>query len=363
MNSTVLLHFLTSSTRSLRDCFTIFDHILIIKAFKRFKMGEIQKIGFFTSGGDAPGMNAAIRAIVKTALHYGIIPIGIHDGFDGMIQGKFQQMNYNDVDNIIHLGGTILGSARSKSFRTPEGRQQAADQLHKKNIDALIVIGGDGSFAGANILFKEHKIPYIGLPGTIDNDLYGTDASIGYDTALNTIVRAVDQIRDTASSHHRIFFVEVMGRNAGFLALNSAIASGAESVLIPETITNIPELAQEIKTQNKGKRSSIIIVAEGDDEGGATEIVEKVRPHLDGYELRTTILGHTQRGGTPSYFDRALATRSGIYAVEQLIQGKSGSMIGIHADEIITVTIEKSIDDSSTPNLNKEFLLKKLLTK
>ncbi len=325
-------------------------------------MGEIQKIGVFTSGGDAPGMNAAIRAVVKTALHYGIIPIGIHDGFDGMIQGKFQQMNYNDVDNIIHLGGTILGSARSKPFRTPEGRQQAADQLQKKNIDALIVIGGDGSFTGAKVLFEEHQIPYIGLPGTIDNDLYGTEASIGYDTALNTIIRAVDQIRDTATSHHRIFFVEVMGRNAGFLALNSAIASGAESVLIPETITDIPELAKEIKTQNKGKRSSIIIVAEGDDEGGATEIVEKVRPHLDGYELRTTILGHTQRGGGPSYFDRSFATRAGVEALELLRQGESNTMIGISGDELKLIPILDAIEHENRPDLAKEALLKKLLT-
>lgn len=322
----------------------------------------MQKIGIFTSGGDAPGMNAAVRAVVKTALHYGISPVGILDGFDGMIEGKFQQLHYDDVDNIIQLGGTILGSARSAAFRTKEGRIRAARELEQSGIEGLIVVGGDGSFTGAQVLHEEHGVPFIGLPGTIDNDLYGTEASIGYDTALNTIVRAVDQIRDTATSHHRIFFVEVMGRNAGFLALNSAIASGAESVLIPESITNIEELAKEIKQQNKGKRSSIIIVAEGDDAGGAMDIVRKVRPYLEDFELRTTILGHTQRGGSPSYFDRALATRSGIFAVEQLQAGATTLMIGIQADEIITVPISKAIEASNTPNLEKAALLKKLLT-
>ncbi|MGM0478007.1 MAG: 6-phosphofructokinase [Bacteroidota bacterium] len=322
----------------------------------------MQKIGIFTSGGDAPGMNAAVRAVVKTALHYGISPVGILDGFDGMIEGKFQQLHYDDVDNIIQLGGTILGSARSAAFRTKEGRIRAARELEQSGIEGLIVVGGDGSFTGAQVLYEEHGVPFIGLPGTIDNDLYGTEASIGYDTALNTIVRAVDQIRDTATSHHRIFFVEVMGRNAGFLALNSAIASGAESVLIPESITNIEELAKEIKQQNKGKRSSIIIVAEGDDAGGAMDIVKKVRPYLEDFELRTTILGHTQRGGSPSYFDRALATRSGIFAVEQLQAGTTTLMIGIQADEMITVPISKAIEASNTPNLEKAALLKKLLT-
>ena len=322
----------------------------------------MKKIGVFTSGGDSPGMNAAVRGVVKTALHYNIKPIGIIDGFDGMIRGEFKTMNYSDVDNIIHLGGTVLGSARSKEFRTSEGRKKAFHNLENAGIEGLIVIGGDGSFTGAHILNKEYGVPFIGLPGTIDNDLFGTEASIGYDTALNTIVRAVDQIRDTASSHHRIFFVEVMGRNAGFLALNSAIASGAESVLIPESITDVETLAHRIKTQNKGKRSSIIIVAEGDDAGGATEIVQKVRPHLEGYELRTTILGHTQRGGSPTYYDRAFATRAGVEAVELIRNDKSNMMVGIKGDELKLTSISDAIELENTPDLEKEELLRKLLT-
>ena len=322
----------------------------------------MKKIGVFTSGGDSPGMNAAVRAVVKTALHYKVEPIGILDGFEGMIRGDFKSLSYNDVNNIIHLGGTVLGSARSKEFRTSKGRQKAFKNLKSAGIEGLIVIGGDGSFTGAHILSKEHGIPFIGLPGTIDNDLYGTEASIGYDTALNTIVRAVDQIRDTASSHHRIFFVEVMGRNAGFLALNSAIASGAESVLIPESITDVEALAKQIKTQNKGKRSSIIIVAEGDDAGGAIEIVQKVKPHLEGFELRTTILGHTQRGGSPTYYDRAFATRAGVKAVELLMEGTSNTMVGITGDELKLTPIIDAIENENTPDLDKEDLLKKLLT-
>lgn len=322
----------------------------------------MKKLGLFTSGGDSPGMNAAVRAVVKTAIHYGIEPVAIFDGFDGMIRGEFKTLCYDDVDNIIQLGGTILGSARSKEFRTKEGRAKAFQKLQRENIEGLIVIGGDGSFTGAKILNEEYGIPFIGLPGTIDNDLYGTDASIGYDTALNTIVKAVDQIRDTASSHHRIFFVEVMGRDAGFLALNSAIASGAESVLIPETITNVEELAEQIKTQNKGKRSSIIIVAEGDDAGGAMDIAKKVRPYLEDFELRTTILGHTQRGGSPTYFDRAYATRSGVRAVELLNDNKTKLMVGIRGDELVEVDIQDAIEHSNSPDLAKEEVLKKLLT-
>ncbi|MEX1190909.1 MAG: 6-phosphofructokinase [Brumimicrobium sp.] len=322
----------------------------------------MKKIGLFTSGGDAPGMNAAIRAIVKTAIHHGITPIGIKDGFEGMMKGDFVELNYHDVDNIIQYGGTILGSARSEAFKTKEGRAIAIDHLSKAGIEALVVIGGDGSFTGAHILSQETDIPMIGLPGTIDNDLFGTEATIGYDTALNTIVQAIDKIRDTASSHHRVFFVEVMGRNSGFLALNSAIASGAESVLIPETVTDINALATQIKTQNKGRRSSIIIVAEGDDAGGAMDIMRKVKPLLPEYDLRTTILGHIQRGGSPSYFDRALATRSGIYAVELLMKGKSHKMIGITADQLVLTPIKEAIEKSSHPNLKKEEILKKLLT-
>lgn len=322
----------------------------------------MKKIALLTSGGDSPGMNAAIRSIVKTSLHYNITPIGIKDGFEGLMNGWGKSMTYDDVDNIIHLGGTILGSARSKDFRTVEGRKRAIAYIRKEQIEGLIVVGGDGSFAGARVLGQESGLPIIGLPGTIDNDLFGTESSIGYDTALNTVVSAIDKIRDTASSHNRIFFIEVMGRNSGFIALNSAIASGAESVLIPESVTNIDDLVFQIKTQNKGKRSSIIVVAEGDDAGGAMDIMRKVSPHFEGYDLRTTILGHIQRGGSPSYLDRAVATRSGIKAVELLREGLSNLMVGIRSDELITVSIDEAIDKSASPNLEKEEILKKLLT-
>lgn len=322
----------------------------------------MKKIGVLTSGGDSPGMNAAIRAVVKTCLHYNITPIGIKEGFDGMVNGWFEEMKYDDVDNIIQLGGTILKSARSPEFRTKEGREKAIKHFQNAEIDGLIVIGGDGSFTGANVLSKEIDIKIIGLPGTIDNDLYGTDASIGYDTALNTVVRAIDQIRDTATSHKRVFFVEVMGRDSGFIALNSAIASGAESVLIPETVTDLKELTKQIKEQNKGRRSSIIVVAEGDDAGGAVDIMRKVKPHLEDYDLRTTVLGHLQRGGSPTYFDRALATRSGSEAVELLLKGKSHVMVGIKSDDMVTVPIEDAIGKKTFPNVSKEDLLKKLLT-
>lgn len=323
----------------------------------------MKKIGILTSGGDAPGMNAAIRAITKSAMHYGIQAVGIKDGFEGLMEGRFVNMKYTDVDNIIQLGGTILGSARCPEFKDKEARKSAIRNVKEAGIDGLIVIGGDGSFRGALVLAQEVNIPVIGLPGTIDNDLYGTEATIGYDTALNTIVEAVDKIRDTASSHKRIFFVEVMGRDSGFLALNSAIASGAESVLIPETITDIEAIANQIKTQNKGRRSSIIIVAEGDEKGGAIQIMEKIRPHLGDFKLRATILGHIQRGGSPSYYDRALATRSGIMAVELLMAGVSEKMVGIKADELITVDFKDAIEKDAIPKIEREELLAKLLTK
>lgn len=323
----------------------------------------MKKIGILTSGGDAPGMNAAIRAITKSAMHYGIQTVGIRDGFEGLMKGRFINMKYTDVDNIIQQGGTILGSARCLEFKDKEARKSAVQNAKDAGIEGLIVIGGDGSFRGAHVLAQEVNIPVIGLPGTIDNDLYGTEATIGYDTALNTIVSAIDNIRDTASSHKRVFFVEVMGRNSGFLALNSAIASGAESVLIPETITDIEALAEQLRTQNKGRRSSIVIVAEGDEEGGAMDIMRKIQPHLEDFRLRTTILGHIQRGGSPSYFDRALATRSGVMAVELLMKGISNKMVGIKADELITVELKDAIEKHAIPNLEKEDILKKLLTK
>lgn len=322
----------------------------------------MKNIALLTSGGDAPGMNACVRAIVKSCLYKGLVPFGVSDGYQGMIEGRMAELTYDDVDNIIYRGGTILGTARSEEFKTDEGRKRAIAALKQHDIDGLIVVGGDGTFKGAAELSDEMDIPVIGIPGTIDNDIYGTDHTIGYDTALNTVVEAVDKIRDTAGSHHRVFFVEVMGRNAGFIALNAALASGAEAVLIPEEVTDIQSLVREIKEQNKGKRSSIIIVAEGDDGGGAKEIMNKVEPYMNGYDLRYSILGHIQRGGAPSAFDRILATRMGDYAVELLEKGQTKLMIGSNGDELVTRSILQDTDHPATPDLSKLALLKRLLT-
>jgi len=323
----------------------------------------MKRIAVLTSGGDAPGMNACVRAVVKMCLSKDIIPFGILDGYQGMIEGRIKELGYSDVENIIQRGGTILGTARSKDFMTAEGRAKAIVHLKEHKIDGLVLIGGDGTFKGATILSQELEIAIIGIPGTIDNDISGTDHTIGYDTALNTVIEAVDKIRDTASSHHRVFFIEVMGRNAGFIALNAALASGAEAVLIPEEITDIPELVHQIKNQNKGRRSSIIIVAEGDDGGGAKDILTKVEPFMDGFDLRCSILGHIQRGGSPSAFDRILATRMGAYAVDLLESGKTKLMIGSKGDDLITHAILYGIDHDTLPDLSKIELLKCLLTR
>jgi 6-phosphofructokinase 1 len=322
----------------------------------------MKKIALLTSGGDSPGMNAAVRAIVKSCLYHGIQPLGIRDGYRGMMEGDFWNMTYADVDNIIQLGGTILGTARSEAFLEKEGRSAAIEKLSAEGVEGLIVIGGDGSFKGATVLSSEMGIPVIGIPGTIDNDMFGTDHTIGYDTALNTVIDAVDKIRDTASSHHRIFFVEVMGRHAGFIALDAAIASGAETVLIPEEETSIEKLVEQIRSQNKGKRSSIIIVAEGDDAGGSLEIIKKVRPYLEGYDLKTSVLGHLQRGGKPSAFDRILATRMGVQAVELLRTGQRNLMIGSQGDALQTITMEEAIRRNHALDYDKLNLLKKMLT-
>ena len=323
----------------------------------------MKKIALLTSGGDSPGMNAAIRSIVKTCLNKKIVPFGIFDGYQGMIDGRGKNMKYSDVDNIIQYGGTILGSARCKEFLEIEGRQKAIKFLKEKEVEGLIVIGGDGTFTGAKILGQEMNIPIIGLPGTIDNDIYGTDYTIGFDTALNTVISAVDKIRDTASSHHWVFFVEVMGRDAGFIALYSAIASGAESVLIPEEITDIPRLVENIKNQNKGRRSTIILVAEGDDEGHALDIMNKVRPFLLEYDLRHSVLGHMQRGGSPSVQDRILATRMGNYAVDLLIENNSNITIGVRGTELITCSIAEAIKEHASPDLAYLKLIETLRTK
>ena len=322
----------------------------------------MKRIGLITSGGDAPGMNACVRAIVKSCLNKGITPVGYYDGYDGVINDIKIELKFGDVDNIIQYGGTILGTARSEAFRTKEGRAIAGKNLSDANIDAFICIGGDGTFRGANILSEEMSIPVFGIPATIDNDIYGTDHTIGYDTALNTVVEAVDRIRDTAGSHHRVFFIEVMGRAAGFIALNSAIASGADSVLIPEAETNIEELAKDLKEQNHGKRSSIIIVAEGDDGGGAKEIMDKIAPLMSEYKLRYSVLGHIQRGGSPSAFDRMLATRMGVYAVESIISGYSNVVVGSKGDDLYTVSINNAVTLKSGPDLDKLSMLDLLRT-
>lgn len=322
----------------------------------------MKRIALMTSGGDSPGMNACVRAIVKTALHYNIIPFGIHDGYQGMIEKRGSELTYQDVDNIIYRGGTILGTARCEEFKSVGGRIKAIEYLKELEIDGLIVIGGDGTFTGATLLGQEMNIPIIGIPGTIDNDIYGTDHTIGFDTALNTVIDAIDKIRDTASSHHRVFFIEVMGRDAGFIALYAAIASGAETVLIPEELTNIDELVQEIKTQNKGRRSSIVIVAEGDDGGGAKEILDKVKPHLPQFDLRHSVLGHIQRGGNPSALDRIIATRMGSYSVELLMEGKSNVMVGVLGENLNTCSIDQGIKEHAAPEKAKIDLLKKLRT-
>ena len=323
----------------------------------------MKKIALMTSGGDSPGMNAAIRSIVKTALHNKIIPLGIYDGYRGMIDGNAKELNYQDVDNIIQYGGTILGSARCNEFKTDEGRQKAIQFLKQENVEGLIVIGGDGTYAGAKALGSEMNIPIIGLPGTIDNDIYGTDHTIGFDTALNTVIDAVDKIRDTAGSHHRVFFIEVMGKDAGFIALHSAIASGAEAVLIPEEITDIDKLVNDIKHQNKGRRGTIIIVAEGDDGGDAFVIMNKVKPFLEGFDLRHSVLGHIQRGGSPSVYDRILATRMGNHAVNLLLEGKTNLAIGVTGTSLTTCSISLAIKQHGTLDTGYLRLLEVLRTK
>lgn len=306
-------------------------------------MATIKHIGVLTSGGDAPGMNAAIRAVTRTGTYHGIEVTGIYRGYQGMIEGEFHLNLKKSVSNIIQRGGTILKTARSEEFKTKEGREKAHRQIQKLEIDALVVIGGDGSLRGALEFSREYDIPVIGLPGTIDNDMYGTDSTIGYDTALNTVVQAVDKIRDTAGSHNRLFFIEVMGRDAGFIAINSGIAVGAEDILIPETETHIDELIKWLQHERRvNKTSGIIIVAEGDDAGGAYEIARKVEDHFHEYETKVTILGHIQRGGPPSCSDRVLASRMGYEAVKHLLNGERSKMVGIVNNRFVLTSLEKT---------------------
>ena len=305
-------------------------------------MAEIKTIGVLTSGGDAPGMNAAIRAVTRAAIFQGWKVYGIYRGYEGLINGYIKELSTESVSNTIQRGGTILKTARSDEFRTDEGMEKAYANMKKFGIDALIVIGGNGSLSGAQRLAREHDVTVIGLPGTIDNDLYGTDSTIGYDTALNTIVDCVDKIRDTATSHDRIFFVEVMGRDAGFLAQNSAIAAGAEAAIIPEDKTDVDQLAHYIERGiRKSKNSSIVIVSEKD--GGAMHYAERVRTEYPQFDVRVSILGHLQRGGRPSAFDRILASRLGVAAIEALKEGQRNVMIGVKNDEIVYVPITKAV--------------------
>ena len=294
----------------------------------------MKKIAFLTSGGDAPGMNAAIRSIVQTCLHYNCIPFAIYDGYQGMIEGRGQIMESKDIENCIQLGGTIIGTARSKEFLSEIGRKKAITFLTKERVDGLIVIGGDGTFAGAMLLNAEMNIPIIGIPGTIDNDINGTDFTIGFDTALNTVISSIDKIRDTASSHHRVFFVEVMGKDAGSLAIDSALGSAIETVLIPEEQTDIFKLVEQIKSNRKNKKATIVIVAEGDDAGNSSVIIEKVKPYLEGVDIKQTILGHIQRVGSPSAFDRLLGTSMGNFAVNELIAGNTNKMVSMKNNKV-----------------------------
>ncbi len=307
-------------------------------------MGKIKKLGVLTSGGDAPGMNAAIRAVVRTAVYNEIEVVGILRGYQGMIDSDFKELNSSSVSDIIQRGGTILKTARCEEFRSSEGRKKAFDNLRTLLIDGVVVIGGDGSFTGARIFNEEYDIPFVGVPGTIDNDIYGTDYTIGYDTALNTVVEAVDKIRDTASAHNRMFFVEVMGAEAGFIALYSGIATGAEAILIPETRGESRDLKKMIEAGNKRKKSSnIIIVAEGDEEGGAFAIAEKLKDDFKDYDVRVSVLGHLQRGGSPSAIDRVNASRLGHAAVEALLDDQKSVMVGIMNGEITLVPFRKAV--------------------
>ena len=307
-------------------------------------MGKIKKIGVLTSGGDAPGMYAAIRAVVRTAVYNGIEVVGIIQGFKGLINAEFKAFNSSGVSDIIQKGGTILKTARCEEFRTQEGRKRAYDNLKEAQIDGVVVIGGDGSFTGARIFNEEYDIPFVGVPGTIDNDIYGTDYTIGYDTALNTVVEAVDKIRDTASAHNRMFFVEVMGAEAGFIALYSGIATGAEAILIPETNGESRDLKKIIEAGNKRKKTSnIIIVAEGDEEGGAFAIAEKMKDDFREFDVRVSVLGHLQRGGSPSAIDRVNASRLGHAAVEALLDDQKSVMVGMLNGEITLVPFRKAV--------------------
>lgn len=319
-------------------------------------MSNIKNIGVLTSGGDSPGMNAAIRAVVRASLYHNLTVTGVLRGYEGLIQADFIPMEGKSVANIIQRGGTILKTARCDAFRTAEGRKTAYDNLVKSNIDALIVIGGDGTFTGADIFSKEYNFPIIGLPGTIDNDLAGTDFTIGYDTAINTVVNAVDKIRDTAESHDRLFIVEVMGRDSGLIALRSGIGVGAEAIMIPEAKMDVNDLIHRIETGRKDKASKIIIVAEGDEAGGAYVVGETLKTKFPNSDIRISVLGHIQRGGKPSCMDRVLASRFGVAAVEGLLEGKTGVMVGQINREIVFTPFSQAIKHIDAEKISPAWL-------
>jgi 6-phosphofructokinase 1 len=311
---------------------------------------DIKRIAVFTSGGDAPGMNAAVRAVVRTCSYHNLHVYGIYHGYDGMIKGDIVRLESRDVGNIIHRGGTILKTARSEEFRTLEGRQSAYESLMAHDIDGVIAIGGNGTFAGAKIFEEEFDVPMIGIPGTIDNDLYGTDYTIGYDTAVNTAVEAVDKIRDTADSHNRIFFVEVMGRHSGFIALSTGIASGAGGVLIPESSSDVDTLLDHLKKMAKrNKLFNLIIVAEGNENGNAHEIAAVIKKQFIKYEPKVTVIGHLQRGGSPTAMDRRLASEMGYHAVLKMMAGESAIMTGFQNNQVVSVPLIDAIEKAKNP--------------
>jgi len=318
-------------------------------------MKKIKRIAILTSGGDAPGMNAAIRAVARAAIYHKLEAFGIERGYEGMINGDLKKLKSKNVRNIIQRGGTILRTARSKAFRTEEGRKKANDNLKANNIDAVVVIGGDGSFKGASIFSQEYDIPFVGIPGTIDNDMYGTDFTIGFDTALNTVVETIDRIKDTASSHDRMFFIEVMGRDAGFIALQAGIATGAEAILIPEIEGQAEKLKEYLLNESKSKKSSnIILVSEGNNIGGAEKVANKVKDDFKDFDVRVNVLGHMQRGGTATAFDRFLASRLGVAAVDALIDNQRSVMVGYSNHEVVHVPFNKTI--KGIRNISSELL-------
>lgn len=317
-------------------------------------MNKIRKIGVLTSGGDAPGMNAAVRAVVRSSVFNGIECFGIYKGYQGMIDGLIKPLNARSVNNIINKGGTILKTARCKEFYSKQGRKKAFKKINEYQIDALVVIGGDGSFTGAIKFYEEHKLPVIGIPGTIDNDIFGTSFTIGFDTAINTVVESIDKIRDTAISHNRLFFVEVMGRDAGHIALNAGIGAGAEEILIPEEDMGLDRLLDSLKiSQKSGKTSSIVMIAEGDKTGkNIFEIASYVENNMPDYEVRVSVLGHIQRGGRPTCFDRVLASRMGVYAIDSLLKGSHNVMVGINNQKMVLSPLVDAVKGKTDINKN-----------